>query len=193
MSLLTWPFSYLPAAITRVFDWGVSPVQYDSGARQAMTHFSRPLYKYVVPFVNFNEVKQATLATFINSLKGATTPFLMKDPYDYYVGSAMAVRSGYISGQTSLSLFDTNSFFVRADTFSIGSLFSSLSGYVRLGQEYSYDQDTGMLTVNTKAVTDVWGARSMTYFRKCAFDGSYQEQSRLWNIFAADISINEIV
>jgi hypothetical protein len=72
-------------------------------------------------------------------------------------------------------------------------LFSALSGYVTLGTNYNYNQDDGILTLVTKASTDVWGVRSAEYYRKVAFDQPYREVARRWNIFGVTLSIQEIV
>lgn len=190
MSLPIFPVSPLPAGMTRTIDWGETDTRYDSGAHQTDTAFVRPLYQWDVDYKLFTEIKQSSLFQFQNNVKGMTLRFLMKDAYDFRVNSVMAVRSGISTG--TLFLFDTNSFFVRADTTTIGSLFSTLSGYVKLGTDYSYDQDTGLFTITGKATTDVWGVRSMQYFRKCMFASPYVETSQLWNIFAAGLKIAEL-
>lgn len=187
-----FPVSPLPADLDRTPSWNTDRVRYDSGARQGFSTYARPLWEYDVSFSNMNEVKEAVLVTFIHSVRGMTDPFLMKDPYDFRVNSVVAVRSG-ITNAATLFLYDTRSYQMRVDTFSIGSLFSSLSGYVRLGVEYGYEQDTGLFTVNTKAATDIWGVRSGEFFRKCAFISDYRERSRLWNQFGATVKIEEIV
>jgi hypothetical protein len=107
------------------------------------------------------------------------------------VNSVMGVRSGITNAATSF-LFDTNSYMVRADTTTVGSMFSTLSGYIRNGFEYSYDQDTGLLTVNTKDITDVWGVRSMQYYKKVKFISDFKETSPLWNVFNATVQVKEM-
>lgn len=191
MSLLIFPFSPLPADLTRTFDWAENETRYDSGEYQTDTNYVRPLIQYDVNVKLMTEVKQTALKSFVNSVKGRTQPFLMKDPYDFQINSTLAVQSGVISG-SSLYIYDITGFMVRADTTTIGSLFSSLSGYVTLGTQFGYDQDTGILTVNTKAATDVWGVRSATYFRKAKFIASYAETSQLWNIFSTNMKITEL-
>lgn len=190
MSFPIMPVSPLPAGLDRTRVWKTDGNQYDSGAWVAMTTYVRPLVKYSIPFVNFTEVKQALLATLADSVQGTTLPFLMKDPYEYQVSSVLAVDSGVGAG--TLQLYDTRSFFVRADTLSIGSLFSSKSGFVTLGAEYGYDQDTGIFTVNTKATDDIWGVRSMEYFRKVHFSADYRDTAVIWNVFNATVQIDEI-
>ena len=191
MSLPIFPFSPLPANLSRTPDWGENVARYDSGEQQGDTPYLRPLYQWSVPIKLMTEIKQSSLWAFVNDRRGQVKPFLIKDAYDYQVNSVLGVRSGIISAAT-LFLYDTNSFFVRADTTTVGSLFSTLSGYVRNGVEYSYDQDSGLLTVNTKAATDVWGVRSMTYFRKAKFNAPYNETSQLWNIFSSTLTIVEL-
>jgi hypothetical protein len=191
MSLAIFPASPLPADLGREKAWGENQIIYDSGAMQSDTAYVRPLYRWNVPFKNYTEVKHSSLWLFWDQVKGRTFPFLMKDPYDYFVDSVMAVRSG-ITNAATLNLYDLNSYMVRPDTLFIGSLFSTLSGYVRNGVEYSLDQDTGILTVNTKAVTDVWGARSMFYFKKCTFRAPFVEKSPLWNVFGTELTIWEL-
>lgn len=192
MSYPIFPVSPLPAQTDRTRGWKSDNVTYDSGAYQGMTTYQRPLMKYSIPWTNFTEVKQAQLVSIVDSVMGPTFPFLMKDPYEFAVNSVLAVQSGVVQPST-LQLYDTRSFFVRADTTTVGSLFSSLSGYVRLGVEYNYEQDTGIFTVNTKAINDVWGVRSMQYFRKCIFAGDYRDVAVLWNIFNATVNINEVL
>jgi hypothetical protein len=192
MALAIFPISPLPANLDRTLFWSDNVNHFDSGARQAMTPYLRPLHRYEIPIQAMEETREATLVGFVNSMRGRVTPFLMKDPYDYRVNSVMGVRSG-ITHAATLQLFDVSSFLIRADTTTIGSLFSTLSGYVRLGVEYSYDQDTGLITVNTKTTTDVWGVRSAQYYLKCAFEEQYRERARLWNIFATNLTVWEIV
>lgn len=192
MTYPTFPFSPLPAEMQRDRQWGGNTNRFDSRARQAMTPYWRPFMDYEIPVRAMNEFKQQSMQAFVDTVMGTVLPFLMKDPYEYQVYSVMGVRSGLTNAAT-LYLYDTRSWMFRADTTTIGSLFSSLSGYVRLGVEYGYSQDTGLLTVNTKAATDVWGVRSMEYFRKCAFKEDYSERLRLWNIFQTGFSIEEII
>lgn len=193
MSYPIFPVSPLPAGLDRTKAWGENESLYDSGASNAMTPYQKPLLRYTIPWTNITEQKQQALFAFNNTTKGKTLPFLMKDPYDYRVNSVLGVRSGYASGSADLHLYDTNSFTVRADTTTIGSLFSVLSGYVTLGQEYTYAQDTGVFHINSKAVNDVWGVRSMQYFRKCKFSQDYTENAVLWNIFNLNLVIREDV
>jgi hypothetical protein len=193
MSYPIFPFSPLPAEMQRVFDWNENETRYDSGAYQTDTNYVKPLYQWDLNVKLMLDTKAGSLRSFaVNSVKGRTLPFLMKDAYDYQITSVLGVRSG-ITNAATLFLCDANSYMVRADTTTIASLFSALSGYVRLGVQYSYEQDTGIITVNTKATTDVWGVRSAEYFRKVKFASQpYTESSALWNIFATDMKITEL-
>lgn len=191
MALLTFPFSPLPAGTERFKSWGESDVLYDSGERQGLSPYIKPLYEYSLPLHNYTEIKQSSLWAFWDSVKGRTSPWLMKDPYDYIVNSVMGVRSG-ITNAATVFIFDTNSYMVRPDTTTIGSMFSTLSGYVRNGFEYSLDQDTGLVVVNTKATTDVWGVRSMQYYKKVKFASDFKETSPMWNIFNATLQVKEM-
>jgi hypothetical protein len=190
MALLTFPFSPLPAGTDRFKNWNEEDITYDSGDSQGLTAFFKPLYEYNMPMQGYTEVKQSSLWSFWDKVKGKVTPFLMKDPYDNNVSSVLAVRSGISTG--TLFLYDVNSYMVRADTTSIGSLFSALSGYVNLITNYTYDQDSGVLTFVTKSNTDVWGARSMAYFKKVKFTGAYREASPIWNVFHTNLSLKEL-
>ncbi len=188
--MLTFPFSPAPANTGRFKNWNAAEIAYDSGDRQGLTAFIRPLYEYSLPLQNYTEVKQSSLWSFWDAVKGTASPFLMKDAYDNSVASVMAVRSGISTG--TLFLYDTNSYMVRADTTSIGSLFSALSGYVKLITNYNYDQDSGVLTLVTKSNTDVWSARSMSYYKKVKFTGKFVEQSPLWNVFRGQLDLVEL-
>jgi hypothetical protein len=194
MSLPIFPMSPVPAALDRTFSWNENVVMYDSGDSQGDSAYTRPLYQYNMPLTYYNEISQNSLWQLFNGSasgrKGMTKPFLMKDPYDFRVFSVAAVASGVTAG--TLYLYDVNSYRVRADTTTIGSLFSSISVYVKLGVNYNYDQDSGVFTIITKGSADVWGVRSMEYFRKCRLMSPYKETSAIWNNFNATLTINEV-
>lgn len=191
MALATFPFSPLYAQMTREKHWNDQQNIYDSGDIQGFSNWMRPLYQYTMPISLFLDTKQQSLWRFWDQQKGTVTPFLIKDPYDNAVNSVLAVRSG-ITNAATLYLFDINSYFVRADTATVGSLFSVLSGYVRNGVEYSYAQDTGLLTVNTKVSNDTWGVRSMSYWKKVKFSSQYVETAIIWNMFTTQITMMEM-
>lgn len=187
-----FPVSPLPARMTRQFKFNVSVQRYDSGARQAVTAWSKPLYEWRIPWQNMNETKQNTLASFAKDMFGPLTPFLMKDPYDYRINSVLLCSTNQTNAST-LYIYDTKSFYVRADTITVATLTSNLSGFVSLGAEYSYDQDSGVLTVNTINATDYWTVQSAQYYRKVAFKDDYSDTSPIWNIFNSNVQIEEIV
>lgn len=191
MVMPTFPFSPLYAEMTRSKMWNDNNNVYDSGDQQGFSNWVRPLYKYTMPIKLYTEIKQSSLWSFWDSVKGQTLPFVMKDPYDNYVGSVMAANSGVVSAST-LFLFDTNSFFIRADTTTISSLFSSLSGYVLIGSNFQYDRDTGLMTVTSKATNDIWGARSVSYWKKAKFNAQFEEQEIMWNSFTTTLVIMEL-
>lgn len=192
MALLIFPSSPLPGGLHREKLWGGNNVRYDSGAAQGFTAFKKPLYRWSVPWKNINEIKQLIISSFADNVRGNVDPFLMKDPYDYLIGSVQLVNTNQTQGGT-LQTFDTRSFSVRIDSTFIGSLTSNLSGYVTLGTEYDYDQDNGILTVNTIAATDFWTIpATVEYFRKVKFEKDYSDTSPLWNQFSVQMVIFEI-
>lgn len=191
MALSIMPYSPLPANIQRAWNWGENVVVYDTGEQQADSPFIKPLIQWTVDARLFTEIRQSSLEAFQNTTKGMTRPFLMKDPYEFYVGSVVVAGSG-VTNAATLQVFDARSYSIRPDTVYCGSLFSSLSGYVRLGVEYNIDQDNGILTVNTKNPSDVWRATSLQYYRKAKFSSPYQETSQLWNVFGAQLQIVEL-
>jgi hypothetical protein len=193
MALNIFPSSPLPAGLDRDKDWGENITKYDSGARQGLTPFQRPLHRWSVPWKNINEIKQAAISSFIDLQKGMVTPFLMKDPDTFRVNSVLAVATNQLTNPVSLNLFDTRSYFIRADTTTIGSFTSALSGFVVLGTDYDYDQDTGLLTVHSINSGDYWTVQSAQFFHKCAFAAKYKEKMIIWNQFSMRLEIEEIV
>lgn len=193
MALQIFPVSPLPAEMRRIFRSNANVARYDSGARQSFSAWKKPLYRWEIPFRNMNEIKQNTLSEFSKDVFGPRDPFLMKDPYDYSVGSVLLANTGTTNGST-LQTFDVRSFSIRIDTTDISTITSALSGFVTLGTEFDYDQDSGILTVNTIAATDHWSAtNTIEYFRKVAFAEDYSDVSQIWNIFSANVIIEEIV
>jgi len=191
MVMPTFVFSPLYASMTRTKFWNEISNTYDSGDVQGSTGWTRPLYRYTMPVSYMNEIKQSSLWAFWDAVQGTTQPFLIKDPYDNAVNSVLAVRSGITAGST-LYLFDTASRFIRADTTTVGSLFSALSGYVSAGSYYQYDRDTGLLTCTSKATADVWGARSVSYYKKVKFNSQMVETDVIWNVFATQLTFIEL-
>jgi hypothetical protein len=193
MALNIFPTSPLPAGLTRAPFWNTSVVKYDSGARQATTPFVRPLLKYQIPFKNINELKQSAVYSFWNLQRGMTFPFLMADPIDFRVNSVFVVSGDAVSEPASLGIFDVTSFFILVDTTTIGSMTSNKSGFVTLGSEYDYDQDTGNLTVKSIDNDDSWTASSLQYFKKVAFESQYRETGIISGQFSVNVVIEELV
>jgi hypothetical protein len=193
MPFPVFPYSPLPAGIEREVFWKTDVVRYDSGARQSMTSFVKPLYKYRIPIPIYNEFRREDLNSFWNQTKGMTFPFLMSDPYDYVVGSQQVVNSGVTNGAT-LYFRDVNSWIVRPNTTTAQTLTSALSGFVSLGQHYSIEQDTGIFRVNTKVNTDIWTTASgnWQYYKKLAFSGEFTERAVIWNIFGTTLEAEEV-
>ena len=192
MALLIFPSSPLPGGLNRKKKWNGNRVTYDSGASQGFTAWTQPRFEWVAPWRSINEVKQLVIASFADQVRGNVDPFLMKDAYDYQVGSVMIVRSGITTG--SLQSFDARSYHIRVDTLHIGSLTSTLSGFVTLGTEYDYDQDTGVINITTKNATDQWSiVATGEYYRKVAFSDDYSDASPLWNSFQVTLKIEEQV
>lgn len=192
MAYAVWPDSPQPAGQSMSPEWGEYGNEYDSGTYHAVVTRSRPLYKnWSIPWRNIPQAKRNTILGFVNSMKAGGTPFLVKHHADFRVNSVLAASAGYTSG-TSFFLYDTNSFMIRADTTTIGSLFSSLSAYVTLGAEYSYDQDTGIITANTINASDVWGVRSAQYYRKVYIKRNYQESGIIFEQYTAQIELSEV-
>lgn len=195
MVLAIFPTSPLPAGMSKTMDWAENSTRYDSGAAQGQTAYLRPLMKYRIQFKNINEIKQQSLQLFIKQQRNGVTPFLMKDPnpLDFRINSVFVVSGDAVTEPGSHNIFDTNSFFVRVDTTTIGSLTSNKSGFVTLGSEYDYDQDTGVLTVKSIDTDDSWHAQSLQYYRKCKFMSPYNENQVIWNQFSVGLTIEEIV
>lgn len=192
MVLAVWPDSPQPAGQSMSPEWGEHVTEYDSGAFHSTLTRSRPLYKnWNIPWRNIPQPKRDTILGFVNSMRAGGIPFLVKHHKDFRVNSVLAASAGYTAG-ASFFLFDTNSFFVRADTTTIGSLHSTLSGWVTLGSEYNYDQDTGVITASSIDATDVWGVRSMEYFRKVYIKRNYRETGILEGQYTARIEFSEV-
>jgi hypothetical protein len=185
MAYLTFPFSPLYTEMTRQKSWNENSTKYDSGDVQGFTNWAKPLYRYGFKITMMTETKQGSLWDFYDNVQATVQPWLMKDPYDSNVGSVIVANSGFTQGNTTY-VYNTKSYMVRPDTTSVGSFFSSLSGYVTAGSEYTIERDTGIMKVNTKATADIWRANSMSVWKKCKFDGPLIENDVMWNIFAVD-------
>jgi hypothetical protein len=173
-------------------DWGDINVRFDSGAHHGTSTYARPLYtNWSIPWKNIPQTKRDTILGFVNSMKAGATPFLIKHHKDFRVNSVLAASAGYTAG-TSFFTYDVNSFLIRVDTTTIGSMFSSLSGWVTLGSEYNYDQDTGIMTADSIDVTDVWRIESAQYYRKAYIRRNYQETGIIEGQYTGRIVLDEV-
>lgn len=188
-----FPYSPMPGGMTRQPFWNENSQVYDSGVQQGFTNYVKPLYRYTIPISFYNEVKQSSVwPFFVNATKGMVKPFLIKDPYDQFAQPVTIARSG-ITNAATLQICDVNSYSIRVDTTYIGSLSSTLSGYVRLGVEYNYSIDQGILTVNTKAPADVWtNGQTMSYYRKVKLTSPFIETATIWNVFGTTLTFGEL-
>jgi hypothetical protein len=147
------------------------------------------MYQYQLSFKTMAPAKRDLLMSLVNSVKGTLKPFWFADPYDY-VNSAETVGSGITTGSAFIT--DQFGYYIRPYSTQVATLFSSLSGYVSNGNEYSYNVDSGMISITTKNTSDIWGVRSLTILlHKCSFDRDYSDVSRLWEIWNANISFTE--
>lgn len=191
--LPTFPYSPMPGGITRTPFWNENVQTYDSGADQGFSNYVKPFYRYTIPLSLYNEIKQAVVWPFFrDQTRGMLRPFYIKDPYDSFSAPVTAVRSG-LTNAASVPLYDVNSYSIRVDTTTIGSLASVLSGFVTLGVEYGYNVDSNVLTVNTKAAGDVWTyPHTVSYFRKVRLAAPFVETAQIWNIFGSALTLNEV-
>lgn len=192
MALQVWPDSPQPASQSMKPWWGEKAVRFDSGAHHGVTPFQRPLYSdWTIPWKNIPQNKRDTILDFVNDMSAGATPFLIKHHKDFRVNSVLVASAGYAAG-TSLFMYDTKSYFIRADTTTIGSFTSTVSVFVVLGTDYTYDQDTGILTATSINVGDVWTANSVQYFRKAYIKSNYTETGIIEGQYTGRIVLDEI-
>ncbi len=192
MALAVWPDSPQPAGQSMEPEWGEIVNRFDSGVHHATTTYARPLYSdWAIPWKNIPQAKRDTILGFVNSMRAGTQTFLVKHHKDFRVNSVLAASVGYTAGD-SFFTYDVNSFLIRADTTTIGSLFSTLSGFVTLGSEYQYDQDTGIMTADSIDVTDLWRIESVQYFRKVYIKRNYRETGIIEGQYSGAITLDEV-
>lgn len=173
-------------------DWNEHVVRFDSGARQANTPWHRPLYNYNFSNRNFPRSTQSSLHAFINSQKRMTTPFLIKDPYDYLINGVLQVGSAVtIAANSGFYLVEANSYRVMPDSANL-VITSALSGTLTPTTDYVTSLDNAFIKlVIGKALNDTITI-SGHYFRKVAFTKT-SEQSFLWNQFSGSFSLEELM
>jgi hypothetical protein len=189
--MIIFPSSPVWADIIRTPMWNEEVFKYDSGQRQGSTAWARPLYRYEVHAKNYTETKHSSLEAFWNTLKGKTTPFLFKDPYDYATSASIVQPTTTAMGNGSgFYLVQQNSWRVIPDSVFL-SISDPRSGVLTYSTHYVTSWDTGWVTVKV-AVSSLWTS-SFQYFRKVAFDDDWSEQSNLWNSFESNLLIQEMI
>jgi hypothetical protein len=184
--MLIFPSSPVWANMDRQPLWAEEITVYDTGLRQGSSIRSRPLYRYSITAANFNEIKQAALHQFVNSLQSMVSPFLFKDPYDYQANS---VNQPVTANGSGFYFVDVRSWRFIPDSASL-VIADARSGVLANGTHYAASLDNGWIT-HLVAVSSTWRATTQ-YFRKVAFDAPYSERSPTWNVFAAGLVIQEI-
>ncbi len=189
-TMLTWPTSPIWADLNRKPSWNENVNRYDSGLFQGSTNWVRPLHTYRVQGKNAPRETQASLYLFVNSLKGSTTPFRIKDPYDYQFNAVtQPTSSNMVSGD---GFFVINNFGWRSLPDENAHVFfdpASPSALVE-STHYVASYDNAFITLLVP-VSSLWTA-SMDYFRKAHIAERYEERSTLWNNFGISIIIQEI-
>ena len=180
MTLPIFPSSPVWANLTREPIWSEEVYHYDSGLRQGASPWSQPLMRYTVNAQNFNELKQSSLFTFMNTLKMRSSAFLFKDPYDYKANGVVQPTSTNMSSGDGFYLMEANSYRILPDSANF-LLRDPRSGNLVSTSHYVMSLDNGWVQALV-AVSSVWVC-SMEFFRKCAFETQYVELSRVWNNF----------
>lgn len=185
-----FPSSPVWANIERRPLWNEEVIWYDSGDSQGASPWARPLYEYAISARNFNEFKQGPLHSFWNTLKGKTTPFLFKDPYDYVTSAAVTQPTTTAMGNGSgFYIVQANSWRVLPDSAFL-AIADARSGALVSSTHYVVSLFNGWVTTKV-AVSSVWVA-SFQYFRKVRFNEQYGEVSKVWNIFDANLILREM-
>lgn len=167
--------------------WNNNVQQFDSGARQSGSPYSKPLYRYKFPLTNIQRSTQQSLESFYNGLK-AGAPFLFSDPYDNRINGIVCVRTGTAVRSFMVQTGEGWKYVPVSGTLLITS---ALSGALTQGTHYQFNADTGVFSTNlAPSSADYWTA-SCQYFRKCSFD-SYQLSSNIWQNFNGNIAFSEI-
>lgn len=185
-----FPTSPMWANMTRLVDWAEEVNHFDSGVRQASTPWSRPLNKYSINAKNFNEIKQSSLYSFVNTQMGMVTPFLFKDPYDYKANNATQPTSTNMASGSGFYFVDERGYQYIPDSASL-YVSDPASGQLLPGSHFVMSQDNGWCTVLV-SVSSIW-VSSFEFFRKGAFETKYAEASPVWNSFSTSLVIQELL
>lgn len=189
MTIQIFPTSPIPAGGTREPVWNSGVKNYDSGVKQGVSYWSRPLYRFQIPWQNFARTSQSSLEAFYNAMKASATPFFFGDPYNHIVTSALIV--GTATSPTSFYMYDINSYKVFPASGNL-TITSNLSGDLTEGVDFSIDHDTGIIVASLQPSSlDYWYVTSAEFFKKCRFVGGAPFYQRLWNQFSASLTIEE--
>lgn len=193
MTLPIFPVSPVWAAISWTDSWAGEIYRYDSGQRQGATPFVRPLAKFSVSALNYNEVKFALLNDFNHQTRGMVDPFLWKFPYGgnnpYGVEAVTQPTSTNLNSGDTFQFVNSAGWAVIPDSAFI-FVDETGPGERVNGTDFVMSQDNGVATL---LVTPggAWTA-SFEYFRKCAFDAPLSQTSNLYQSFAGQMSIEEL-
>jgi hypothetical protein len=190
-TLPIFPTSPVPASMRFSDAWNESNYAYDSGAHQGVVARTKPFRNYEIDLENIPISKQSSLRAFFNDRRATAFPWLFQDPYENQVAGQVAINTAN-TRPTSFYIFDAQSFWVVPKSGSI-LITSNLSGALTQGSHYILDQDTGILVASLQpASADFWTA-SCSYFKKVHFTQSFDQTSRLWQMFSGSIAFEEIV
>ena len=190
MTLPIFPSSPVWADTTRAFNWSEEVFRYDSGVRQGSTPWSRPLYKYSINAKNYNEIKQSSLQSFYNGLFGRTSPFLIKDPYEFEAEAITQPTSTNMNSGDGFFFINENGWRTIPDSADL-YMEDPRSGQLLPSSHFVMSQDNGFCALLV-AVSSIWTS-SFTYFRKAAFESPMQENSPSWNQFNTTLVIEELI
>ena len=197
MTFPIFPTSPLPAKFDRESDWRESNNEFDSGLGQTTTALTKPLYMFSFEHSNAPRMQQRSLEQFYNfTVKGRTTPFFIKDPYDQH--DVMDGRTIIATGgtqPTTIFFRNHNSYHYWPDSADFdGWLTSNNSGDLTLGTDYILDQETGIVVFSLTATNSDFFTviKTVSYFKKVVFDSNLKSVSpNVWEQFDIRVSMKE--
>lgn len=189
MTTQIFPTSPVPAGGSREPFWNSGVQAYDSGVKQGVSYWSRPLYEYKIPWKNIEATAQSSLESFYNSMKASATPFFFGDPYDHIITSASIVSTG--TAPTSFYMYDVNSYRVYPASGNL-TITSALSGTLTEGTDFSVDHETGIIVASLQPTSsDYWYVSSAEFFKKCRFADGAQFIQPIWGQFSIGLTLRE--
>lgn len=197
MTFPIFPTSPLPAKFDRESDWRESSNEFDSGLGQTTTALTKPLYQFSFEHANAPRSQQQSLEQFYNfTVRGRTTPFFIKDPYDQHDladGRTIIATGG--SQPTSIFFRNHNSYHYWPDSADFdGWLTSNNSGDLTLGTDYILDQNTGIVVFSLTATNSDFFTviKTVSYFKKVVFDSNLKSVSpNVWEQFDIRVTMKE--